>query len=228
MCRSMEFRDWRLFGALLLVSGSSTLLLEAARPIVPGWSASPQADDYALSVDHVNVHGGKSSIAVQSKPGAAAGSHVAIGQRIKADEFRGKRVRLRGYVKTSNVTGKARLWMRIDGPQGVLGIDSMHGKPLQGSREWHRIDLVLDVPEQSVGISFGMRLSGLGQVWLDDVAFSTVGPEVAVTQPGNGVSSAHKLTAEQIQRTLTGYSEAPARPTNLGFETAMPAAAEDH
>ena len=166
--------------AALLVFGWQTAT--KTRQVAPGWMVSPDYyEDFEVGVDHAVAHGGKASTYIKSKPHATETSHTTIGQRIKADAYRGKRVRLSGFLKTANVPGRARLWMRIDSEKGILGQDAMNDRALKGTNNWTKLEIVLDVPEDSAGIIFGLRLNGAGQVWMDDLRWETV--ESAVPGP---------------------------------------------
>ena len=46
---------------------------------------------------------------------------------------------------------------------------------------WTRYEIVLDVPANSFRISYGILLTGIGQVWVDDVQLEVVGDEVPTT-----------------------------------------------
>jgi hypothetical protein len=52
---------------------------------------------------------------------------------------------------------------------------------LKGTRDWQRYAVVLDVPEASAALDYGLLLSGGGQVWLAGRRSETVGQEVPVT-----------------------------------------------
>jgi hypothetical protein len=89
---------------------------------------------------------------------------------IKADNYRGKRVRLSAFVKSEDVKGWAGLWMRIDGPNGKqLGFDNMQHRPIKGTSDWKKHEVVLDVPEDSIKIWYGVILNEEGQVWVGDL-----------------------------------------------------------
>ena len=214
--RSTLLRGLLIFGLFNTIQHYG---VAASRSVAPGWLLSPEAQDYEVGVDHTNTHQGLSSITLRSLPTATPTSHVAIGQHIKADDYRGKRIRLRGYVKTDNVQGKARLWLRADGPEGVLAIDAMNNRALIHTRQWQRMEIVLAIPMESTGIIFGVRLSGTGQVWMDDVQFEVVPDSTSMTRPNGGKPTSRHQTPEQIQHTLTMYTDAPSKPHNLGFET---------
>ncbi|MGA7241700.1 MAG: hypothetical protein WBX19_00895, partial [Terracidiphilus sp.] len=60
-------------------------------------------------------------------------------------------------------------------------IDNMQKRPIKGTQSWTMHDVVLDVPQGSTGIAFGILLSGTGQVWMNDVTFEVVDDSVPVT-----------------------------------------------
>jgi len=100
--------------------------------------------------------------------------------------YRGTRLHMRAMVKADAVENWAGIWMRVDGPdtptpQRSLGFDNMQDRPIKGTSDWTRYEIVLDVPPESVAIAFGILLQGIGEVWLDDVEFATVGSDVPTT-----------------------------------------------
>ena len=78
-----------------------------------------------------------------------------------ADMCHGKRVRMIGYAKSEGVElytrefGWAGLWMRVDGPQlyRPLAFDNMVNRPIHGSADWQKYEIVLDVPTTDLGAS---------------------------------------------------------------------------
>jgi hypothetical protein len=53
-------------------------------------------------------------------------------------------------------------------------------KPIKGTTDWQERSVVLDVPQDAKAIMFGVIGSGKGAVWIDQLAFETVGPDVPV------------------------------------------------
>ena len=104
-------------------------------------------------------------------------------QTFSAEDYRGQRVRMTADVRSEEVEGWAGLWMRVDGPQRgkSLSFANMQDRPLEGSRPWHEYAIVLDVPERSRAIAFGILLSGKGQVWVDNFNFEIVDQQVPTT-----------------------------------------------
>jgi hypothetical protein len=61
----------------------------------------------------------------------------------------------------------------------------MQDRPIKGTTDWQRYDVVLDVPADSTGISFGILLDGTGKVWLSATKFDIVGADVPSTGAGD-------------------------------------------
>jgi hypothetical protein len=165
-----------------------------------GWLAGNvegASDDYVVGVDRLQVHSGKASAYIRAKTDAPQG-FGALSQRFHAGSFKGRRVRLTGYLRVQSVEGWAGLWMRIDGADGNLqGFDNMEQRPVKGTSEWVRREVVLNVPPDAFAIAIGALLVGPGQVWVADFTLEVVGSDVPTT------------VAEEP---LSGY------PVNLNFE----------
>ena len=57
----------------------------------------------------------------------------------------------------------------------------MQQRSIIGSTGWEKYEIVLDVPENSTNLAFGILLDGSGQAWIDDICFEVVGLEVPTT-----------------------------------------------
>jgi hypothetical protein len=75
------------------------------------------------------------------------------------------------------------MWMRIDGPTSgeMLGFDNMKNRPIEGTNDWQKYEIVLDVPDNSTGVFYGVLIHGNGQAWLGDFSFEIVGDDVKTT-----------------------------------------------
>jgi hypothetical protein len=155
-----------------------------------GWfKAGSAPKDYAMTTDCDTVHSGKASASLKHIANETSGFGTLM-QTFKADRFRGKRLRLSGYVRSKEVGDWAGLWMRVDGPQKEpLSFDNMQKRAIKGTSDWVRYGIVLDVPESAQEIAFGLLLSGTGQVWMDDLKFEVVGKDVATTGESMGKDS---------------------------------------
>lgn len=103
-------------------------------------------------------------------------------QEMSPEDYAGKRLRMTMWVKSEKAFG-VQPWLRIDGPQPhqPLGFDNCFERRLTGTRDWTKFDIVLDVPEESTNIAFGIILAGTGKVWFDDVDFAEVANDVPTT-----------------------------------------------
>jgi hypothetical protein len=123
-------------------------------------------------------------------------------------DYLGKRVRMSAWVKTANVTGWAGLWLRVDGAAGAggasLAFDNMGKRPIKGTTDWTRYEVVLDVAPSAKDLAFGLLLDGPGQTWLNDLRFEIVDASVAVTDTAGGPSTALPADLNAQQWFLTG------------------------
>ena len=143
--------------------------------------AGDTPQDYAYGIDPTLRPNGKASAYLKAGVAQPTGFGTLM-QAFQGIEYRGKRLRMSGSVKAQEVEQWAGLWMRVDGDGGkTLSFDNMQNRPIQGTGDWKRYDIVLDVPAESVGIYFGILLAGKGQVWLSNVQFQVVGKEVPTT-----------------------------------------------
>ena len=127
---------------------------------------------------------------------------ATIMQSFSPTSYLGKRVRLSGYIKSRDVASWAGMWFRIDGPDKAipLAFDNMQERPIKGTNEWKKYEIVLDAPENSTGFAFGVLLAGPGEVWLDDLKFEVVDKSVPLTNmldKSSAVSGPQNLNFEE-------------------------------
>lgn len=168
---------------------------------IKGWFISGSHPyNYEIGIDQENVHQGKAAGYLKSKTVQDQDEFATMMQQFKANEFRNKRVKLSGFIKTENVKQFTGLWMRVDdASEDILQYDNMSDRPILGTNSWNQYSIVLDVPENSAIISFGILLTGKGEVWLDGLRFEVVD----INTPTTHISFDNHLLEE---------------PTNLSFE----------
>ena len=178
----------KLTTALFAVLAMAPVAVFAADSIPNGWiKAGSQPAEYEVGVDTATHHGGRASAYVKSTAKELHGFGTLM-QTAGPGEYLGKRVRLSAFVKAENVGDWAGVWMRVDGtaegsnqPPKMLAFDNMQSRPLKGTFDWKRVEIVLDVPKEAMDIAFGILLSNGGEVWLDDLKFEVVPMSVPVT-----------------------------------------------
>jgi hypothetical protein len=168
---------------------SPTISSAVAEPALPaGWfRAGDRPADYEVGIDPAGGRNGGACGFIGGRGSQPAG-YGTLMQAVAADEYRGRRLRFSAHVKASGVGGWAGLWMRVDGRAKspselppVLGFDNMQGRPIKGTLDWKRYEIVLDVPPEADVIGFGIVLSGPGRAWVDGLQFEAVGADVART-----------------------------------------------
>jgi hypothetical protein len=201
-----------------------------------GWKArglTPQ--DYEMFADSTVHYGGKASATLKAKESATKKSWGTLLQGIWPDEYRGKRVRLSGYLKSVDA-GWAAFWMRIDSATFntvPLAFDNMDDRRVKGTTDWKKYELVLDVPSEASLIAFGVMLGGKGQIWVDDLQLEVVGHDVASTDMMTSAKTREffrkevddwkkQSKPEEIEREKKRFearnNPVPKQPVNLNFE----------
>lgn len=164
---------------------------EKRHAVLPkGWLMSgSDPDDYIAGVDSETSHTGTRCAFVENATAATKGFGTLM-QQFSPNEFLEKRLQMTMWVKTKNVKGRIQPWLRIDGPREridsssgkLLGFDNACNRPMMGTKDWKKYELVLDVPKESRNIAFGIIIAGTGKAWIDDISFEAVGNDVDTTE----------------------------------------------
>ncbi len=163
---------------------------------IPGWmltGSHPQ--NYEMGIDPAEVHQGKASGYLKAVTPMEPNEFATMMQQFRADKYVGKRMKLSGFVKTERVDAFCGLWMRVDNNvHDVLQFDNMHDRPITGTQPWNQYSIVLDVPEGSAVISFGVILNGKGKVWVDSFRFE----EVDLNTPLTHMETEYEMSDEPL------------------------------
>ena len=154
-------------------------LAAAPAPLPPSWHVTGQDHDKFLAGVDTSAagHGAKFLRNKTGDPKAWA----ALDQYVQAQRYIGQRVRFSARVRTQDVSDWAGLWMRVDTRDGkTLAFYNSENKPIKGTTNWQERSVVLDVPADAGVIVFGVIGQGTGQVWMEPLAFETVGRDVPV------------------------------------------------
>lgn len=143
---------------------------------IEGWFLTgSKPDSYAIGLDKSVYKTGGSSAFLESTDKEIEGFGTLM-QSCGADEYLGKRIKMTAYVKSENVFDWAGMWLRVDSRQTKksLSFDNMQDRPIKGDNDWTKCEIVLDVPEESGTLNFGVLLSSTGKVWFDNITFEVV------------------------------------------------------
>jgi hypothetical protein len=152
---------------------------------------------YVVGTDRVTTHGGQMSLGIAGTDTSRL-RFSGVVQSIRPDNYLGKRIRLSAWVRNENTLGSdIGIWMRIDGPGVTEGFDNFSSRPIIGTSGWHQVEIILDVPNDALGIAFGALMSGRGQLLVDDMRLEIV--------PATGLTT----------NLLTGFTESGLDPAIL-------------
>lgn len=208
----------RLLGSITTIAIATLcglLAVEELHAQVPAaWLLTGQdTADYRLRRDDDVAHSGEASMRLAARGNRRNSQWAVSVQMIDATAFRGKRVRLRGYLKGEELRSGG-LWLRvdgiIDGNYAMLALDNAEDRRVEGTQDWTVQDIVVDVAPESVTILFGTMITGDGTVWADDLSIEEVPLDVDLT-----AESEQQLTDTPYSRPRGVFGV----PTNLDFET---------
>jgi C-terminal processing protease CtpA/Prc len=144
---------------------------ETAAPEAPQQPADWQLGrGGSVDLDDSSAWQGRRSLRLHSD-----GAATRVTQRIAAQSLNAGRLRLGVYIKTQDVSdGSAGLWLRIDGAEGRLYVDSLRELGASGTQDWTYYSLEAPVLDASQSIVIGLELRGRGTAWFDAVDISPV------------------------------------------------------
>ena len=87
----------------------------------------------------------------------------------------GKRIRITGWMKTSDVRNWAGVDMVVANTGGhIFAYDGMFDRPLHGTTGWQQVEFVTDIPREPCVIALSPTLYGTGEMWCDDFQIDVV------------------------------------------------------
>jgi len=123
---------------------------------------------FSFTLDTVDFHSGNQSLRIDNM-NATATTRATASQSFPIQLVRGKRVRIRGWMKTANNNGAAGLWWRVDGPNGTISLDNAPARHSLGNTEWTRYEFEREVSTDGMSVSWGMFVRGAGTAWFDNL-----------------------------------------------------------
>lgn len=128
------------------------------------WGGGPME---TIHLDTTIVHGGRFAVRLE-RDARSSSSFTSITKSLPLD-ITGQWLEMRGFLRTEEVTEFAGLWMREDGPAGMVQFDNMQGQGLKGTTEWTEYSIRLPLDPKARELYFGVLVSGQGKVWADDL-----------------------------------------------------------
>jgi len=113
---------------------------------------------------------------IRARSDLAGGAQLV--QRLPAQAYAGKRVRLSASLKTEGADGGV---LSIDVSRDATSIDTRPTAYIYGSNDWENYSAVIDVPADATTVRIGFGLRGRGTLWADNIGIQPVSAEVPLT-----------------------------------------------
>lgn len=173
-----------LFTVILLVAMVAKLNAQStgSYKYVLDWSYwEPTSPNYNMSFEKNPKSAAENIFSIKSVKSKIDGFGTLM-KSVSSESYKGKTVKMSGYVKTENVKSWAGLWMRVDFYKAqVLAFDNMQNRGIKGTNDWKKYEVVLFVPIDATSISYGTLLDGIGQVWFKEIMLEVIDDSVAET-----------------------------------------------
>lgn len=173
-----------------------------------GWFlAGTHPFEYEATLDKKSFHSGSQSCKVKCIAKKASG-WTTLMQNMGPGEYLGKRLRMKYWARCKNA-GYIAGWMRVDGSgySEILDFDNMCDRKTEGTKDWTEYSIVLDIPEDSTNIGFGIIFSGTGVMWADDFTFEVVSKKTKKTTCACHAIEVHTAKAKNLDFESVGKSK---------------------
>ena len=100
--------------------------------------------------------------------------YADLRQAILAENYLDERIRLSADIKTEGVEQEAGLYLRVIDPMATRPPQERQKVMYQGTQDWTRTEIQVEIPPDSVSILFGIGLIGKGQIWVTNVQLESI------------------------------------------------------
>nr|WP_314898668.1 glyoxalase superfamily protein [uncultured Deefgea sp.] len=193
VAQQFGFADWNILAAK--INPSSAPSQDSILP--EGWTTwGNAAQCYDMGIDPDLLRNGQ-KVAVIRRNKQPLPDNVSrdpfgtLMQAFTAEGWLNKKIELTAELKAETAES-VQMWLRIDGPTGLIRFDNMDYRSVKGTQDWTPARIVLAVPENAVTINFGFFVMGQGIGWASGFDIK----EVSSNEPETtGMGSAGVLTS---------------------------------
>ncbi|GGG72807.1 hypothetical protein GCM10007415_00110 [Parapedobacter pyrenivorans] len=141
------------------------------------WKTYGEGHDIKIDLDE--KYEGEASLSIQSIHGRSEKDSIAlVGNRMEPING-GKEVQLTGYLKLSNIRGRAGFSVTINGKHGLIAGDEMITDNLHGTKPWGKYSISMPLPDSATSIDIAVYLIGDGQLWADQLELLIDGQDIS-------------------------------------------------
>jgi erythromycin esterase len=149
---------------------------EAGEPgqMPPGWHfpVNPVFSGYLAQLSGEGAQQGRHCLKVWFPGQPTEGAWATLLQSLDAKPYRGKKVRLTGWIKSSPGT-KAMLWLKVKREFHVGLCDDMKNRPVTAT-SWTMAQIEGRVDDDALRLNFGCMLLGVGPAYFDAIKIEVI------------------------------------------------------
>ncbi len=161
-----------------------------------GWTVSPPGEGtLAETMTEGCPEGSKCGRLVRKDAGAGYSAMIEV---VRADAYRGKRIRLRGTLRMANGTGRAILYLQVN--RSGSEHTSLTGQAAGSA--WRRDELLADVPKDAETLQLGLVVTGAAEGWIDAVEVQVLGDAGLGNEPARALTDQGAANLAALARLL--------------------------
>jgi hypothetical protein len=178
--------------------------------VPPGWFVLDPVENagYAATWQRDGCRGGAGCALLEAPAAPPPESFGVLMQSFDAQPFRGKKVRLRAWIRVERkaLADHAQMLLHVGRPDLQQGfVDNMADRPIS-VEDWRRYEIQGEVAPDAETIRIGVTLYGLGRVWVSDVEFGPAEEETS----GPAVDAARDAIGRQYARLDAAFARGDA------------------
>jgi len=196
MARTLPFL---LLSAIFALAQAPVLALDQAADIAPllakpslsfetdyGWReyGSGGLGEYAIGLAKTDGIAEDEAATIAARPNATGRWNAGMTRNAPVEAWRGKRLRLSARFKTRDIQ-LLQMILRYTYPrrQGRTHTRTIAAPVIEGTVNWQRAEIVMDIPADAVALSYGFYIrTAKGIAFADSFSLEAVGKDVAPTR----------------------------------------------
>lgn len=167
-------------------------------------SISP-APPSVYQLDSSVFHGGSHSLRISL---GSSGSATATQATAKRSVTPGLEYRSRIWIRTGELDGYARFWMRFWDLEGNQKSEPVFAEPVYAHQGWTQVQVTAAAPPYARRAEVGCVITGTGTAWFDDLTIALAAREEVGNLRGFTLDENQLPVADAIVRTTTGGYQA--------------------
>ena len=178
------------------LSAPSNLNFETGAPGSPpsGWTVSPPGEGtVAETMTEGCPEGARCGRLVRKDTGAGYSAMVEV---VRADAYRGKRIRLQGMLRMASGTGRTILYLQVN----RSGSEHTSFTGQAAGAVWRKDELLADVPKDAETLQFGLVVAGPAEGWIDAVEVQALGDAGLGNEPARALTDQGRANLAALAR----------------------------